>query len=287
MLASCPQCKKPIVIPEPGIHTCPRCQARIWIHPADSGKEDRVLIDPETMRKNMAPARTRIAEDMDELEMAEPGSYKPPWERIGELGFSARLGATWKQVSLQPTRFFNRLKVDAPLRGVLFYGWLFTTLGIVSWAAHRLIFLPTLIEASEKAAAATPGSLPVEEIRGFIMLVMIGAPILSLVNLMVNVFSFHLVLMALGRREGGLRGTYRVVMYSSSPMVLMALPLFGDFIAFVWSMSLSVIGLMQVHRLSNAMALLAVLLPPVAFYTLVLLISRLSSFSSAATFLLP
>ena len=85
---------------------------------------------------------------------------------------------------------------------------------------------------------------------------------------------YHLVLTLMDSAKAGFSGTFRVVIYALSPMLFMAIPIFGDFIAFVWNMVMSIIGLSRVHRISNSRAMLSVFLPPIAFYLILLTLAR-------------
>ena len=289
MLTQCPNCRKAIVIQEPGIHDCPRCKARIWIYPPGDDKADRVIMSPETMqtiRRKEPYARPPSEIEAEHMLKSNEGEWTPPWEERERHGFWTALQATWKLSAFQPTLFFTQLKTDAPFRGGVIYGWIFLTLGYMFWAIYRLLFMPIIIEASRQATGAE--TLPSEiDFHLMILVVLIGAPLISLVTIYLNAGLYHAVLCLIGSSRAGLRGTLRVVVYSSSAMIFTALPFFGDFIAFVWSMVVGIIGLARVHHISNARAMLAVLLPPITFYLLFLVGARLAEGFSGAPFVLP
>ena len=187
MLSQCPHCKRPIVVQDPGIHDCPRCHARIWIYPPDSDKEDRVLISPEVLygnKRSREIIEEKEAQREEELgfhsemeEEAEPerGSQSAPWEERRVRGFVAALKETWKQATLTPTRFFSSLDTTGPTKGVLGYGWIFLTIGYAFWALYRILFLPMLIEASQKAGGIDASQLNEAELQRITYIILIAS----------------------------------------------------------------------------------------------------------------
>ncbi len=286
MLTQCPHCEKAIVVPEPGIHSCPKCRARIWVYPADSDKADRVLISPEVMEAQQRDQRGR-PRDPDLAEMVRSDQLTAPWEERRVRGGWSAFKSTWKASTFAPSMFFSKLKTDPPARGVLSYGWLILTVGYLLWGMYRLYFLPMIIEASRESAHAVAELPPLEDMRLITMGVMLLSPLTALVSLYVNAGLFHLILRLIGAAKTEFSGTFRVVVYATSPMLFMAFPLFGDFAAFVWSMVVSVIGLSRIHGISSAKSMLVVFFPPLAFYVLLLLGARAVESLSIAPFVLP
>lgn len=277
MLTQCPNCRKAIVVPEPGIHDCSRCHARIWIYPYDSDNEDRVLISPETLEEK-GPERYRKKRKSDlrsavkSLADEKPASWAPPWENREQRGVFMALLFTWRLAMLFPTLFFSRLKADQPVKGLVLFGWICMTIGYVFWGSYRLLFLPLLVESAQKTSEAVNEL----DLHFLALAVIIAAPLLSLLSIYLNAALYQAVLQLLGVTKPGFRGSLRVSVYACAPMLLLLLPFFGDFLAFIWSMILSVIGIAQVHRVNNTRAMLVVLLPPIAFYVLLLLGMRLA-----------
>lgn len=291
MLSRCPHCEKSIVVPEPGIHTCPQCRARIWLYPPGSDKEDRVLLSPSAQaspsRRASRPAPPPPWRELESFQKGGDGNMTAPWEERGERGFMDALVSTWRLVCFHPTLFFTRLNALAPLRGVAFFGWLMLTLGYMFWSIYRLLFLPVVIEATYKAAGTQPGIPDEARLHLLIILVLVATPLLSLASLWLNALMYHAVLMLLDVPLRAFAGTFRVVAYGSAPILLLLFPLFGEFVAFIWSMVVSVIGLSCVHRLSTPRSMLAVLLPPLAFYLLILLAAKVMESLAIAPYILP
>lgn len=275
MLTQCPNCKKPIVIREPGIHTCPRCEARIWINSHGSDQPDRVLISSEAIKAQKT--RERRDPELSELFDAEDGLMTAPWEEREKRGVLKALAVTWKMATISPTLFFTRLKTDGPIKGVALYGWIFLTLGYFFSAFYRLLFLPYLVEATQSGATTGLPAIGEDKLQLFIVGMLVASPLLSIATIYMNALLFHGVLLLIGAAKGGFRATLRVVVYASSPMIFMALPIFGDLFAFIWNMVASVAGLSRVHGVSNTRAMLAVFMPPIALYSLFLLFSKLAA----------
>ncbi len=284
MLTQCPHCQKAIIVPEPGIHTCSRCQARIWINDPASGKEDRVLISPEALQAaGQGPSQqTESGESSrpspldDPFFEGEAHSRIAPWEQRKQIGWVPAFRRTWRLSTFLPSRFFHHLKTDVPAKGVVVYGWLILTLAYIAWALYRLLFMPYLV----KAGGADPVLLE-EQMTNLAYSVLVGAPLISMLSIVLNAVLFHAVLRLLDSARGGFGGTFRVVVYATSPMLFMLVPIFGDFVAFVWNMVASITGLARVHEIGKGRAMLVVFLPPLAFYLVLLLYAKLTGSAPA------
>lgn len=289
MLTKCPHCEKAIVVPEPGIHDCPRCHARIWLYAEDSDEKDKVIIDPGVIKQvaeeqKISRSGSNVSWDVRELAAANYKEYNAPWERRESIGFFNALFLTFKMSLLYPGHFFSKLKVNNPIKGVAFYAWFCITVGYICWSLYRLAFLPFLVEASKKATGEMPNEAGMHLM---IFLILVSSPVISLVSIYGHSFLSHTIVKLLGIKGADFKATFRVVVYSASPMILLALPIVGDFLAFVWSMILTVVGISRVYRVSNPVALLVVALPPIAFYLVVLLVSGLFDQFSASQLMVP
>lgn len=277
MITVCPACKKSILVPEPGLHSCPRCEARIWINPPDSGKEDAVVVKPETVRiqreDEVGPAWVQEARA---LAMADPGSRPAPWDERETRGFWSGLWKTWKQVMLFPGPFFHAMKTDGRFGGPLLYGWIMSTVGFLFWATYRITFLPYILPPDQ---AQSVGSALADELvmARLALLVLVASPILSLLNLAFSAVAYHVVLKLTNEHIGSWKATWRTVCYASSPMLLMAVPFFGDFLSMFWSMTTGIVALARVHRVPTWRAILAYLIPSLLFYIVMLLTARWGS----------
>ncbi|RJO71128.1 MAG: YIP1 family protein [Myxococcales bacterium] len=287
MLTACPHCRKPIVVREPGIHDCPRCQARIWIYPENSGKPDRVLIGPEINHPERKPPEPEAPDAAPPTARMPQGDWTPPWEERAKIGVFRALAATWKLATLHPTHFFTAMRADAPIKGVVFYGWIVLTVSYLFWAVYRLLFIPVMVAAMRQAAPigeAVPSEVDLLRVT---LAVLAAAPLLALLTIYINALLYFGILRFLGAPKGSWRGTLRVVAYAESPMLFLAFPFFGELLAFVWNVTLNALGLARVHGVGPGKSLLAVFLPPLTFYFFVLVVVRLVTGSNSLPFVLP
>jgi hypothetical protein len=83
--------------------------------------------------------------------------------------------------------------------------------------------------------------------------------------------SVHLAALMLGG-SGSAKETLTACLLSFTPLMVTGwIPLVGSYIADLWSLSLFVIGVREVHALSTPRAVLAVVLPVVLLFTLLVL----------------
>ncbi|ACL17213.1 hypothetical protein Mpal_1908 [Methanosphaerula palustris E1-9c] len=81
----------------------------------------------------------------------------------------------------------------------------------------------------------------------------------------------HLTSRALGG-SGSMKETLSACLLSFTPLMVTGwIPLIGSYIADIWSLSLFVIGIREVHALSTRRAVLAVVLPLALLFTLLVL----------------
>ena len=93
---------------------------------------------------------------------------------------------------------------------------------------------------------------------------MIFAPVSVLVGIFINAGILHLCLMILKLGKKRFESTFRVVCYSQSIQVLMLIPIFGWFVAPVWQIVVTIIGLREVNTTTTGKAALAFFMPMIA-----------------------
>jgi len=172
-----------------------------------------------------------------------PQDQDAPWERRGELGLVRAFVETWKQASLEPSRFFARLKPTGIGEAFLF-GWICSTLGGLLAGVWNVPL--SLYGDGDPVAAWAP---------------VIGAPVLSALGLLVNALLLHLACMLLGAASRGFEGTMRVVGYAAGPSLLSVVPFVGGLAALVWTAVILIHGIAAMHRVTTGKATLAVVLP--------------------------
>jgi hypothetical protein len=72
---------------------------------------------------------------------------------------------------------------------------------------------------------------------------------------------FCLIVGALAGSPSGLEGSFRVAAYSQVSSLAAIIPIVGHFIAIVWWVVLTVMGIQRLHRTTQGKAIAAVLIP--------------------------
>jgi hypothetical protein len=86
-------------------------------------------------------------------------------------------------------------------------------------------------------------------------------PFLLIIWLFVVSGMLHLFLMMVHGVKAGFEATFRVVSYSLSPFLIMAIPYCGMMITMPWVLILAMIGLRDAHETTGGKATVAVLFP--------------------------
>lgn len=277
MLTRCPNCQKAIVIPDYGAQDCPRCAARVWFADPQSAQEDKVLIDPQALGERLRKeGEFKLPNAVRELFLAPAKSRLAPFEDRTQPNQWRALWQTFSQSLLFPGPFFYSLKQQAPLYGALFYGWAFNTLGYIFMCAWQIYLLPDLLQGGKEGVTAANQAELLRQLE-IAWGMLCAAPLLAFFSLFFNSSLYHFVLRSMNGRDKtpSYRATLRGVAYSSSPLVLMAIPFIGLFLAKFWSIMTTVVALTRVHETSTLRAVVAYLFPTVFFLLLVLLTSRL------------
>jgi hypothetical protein len=182
-----------------------------------------------------------------------------PWES-GE-GFIGAFFQTLRGSLFSPTKFFKKISFGegywAPLiygliTGIIgngcaiFWGWLF----MAQWIPmdripfqYSLSILQTIVPLPFYQALA----------------IFIGSAIL------------HLSLIIVRGNHHGFKTTFRAVSYSYSGYLFMIIPFIGLFIGNIYVFILNVIGVREGHEISNGKAILAVLLPVLVIFGLIMI----------------
>jgi hypothetical protein len=109
---------------------------------------------------------------------------------------------------------------------------------------------------------------------GSVILLVLYPVILTVMLFVVSGLN-HLCLMAVRDGSRGFEGTFKVVSYSSAPMVLAVIPVFGPMAGMMWTLVCTFLGFKLVHRTSGGKVILAMVLPLVAIFFLSSLIVML------------
>ncbi|MFN7135119.1 MAG: YIP1 family protein, partial [Myxococcales bacterium] len=198
---------------------------------------------------------------------ARPGT---PWERRTELGLVPAFIATVRESVVDPVKFYESM----PARnadGAISYFWLTVAFG-------------SLVAGVWKAAAALAGygtdslrtlKLPQGQENPFQHFEpadfaalnagsAIGSVLLAPVFLFVMVAVVHVCSLVFGAGGRGFNATLRAFGYAAAPLMLQAIPLCGDFLAFVgivWFAVLAIIGVWKLQATEPWRAAASVLAP--------------------------
>ncbi|MCF8029986.1 MAG: zinc-ribbon domain-containing protein [Desulfohalobiaceae bacterium] len=185
-----------------------------------------------------------------------------PWERIQSLGFFPALFQTIKQVMLSPVKFYQ----DLPTWGGFGMPTAFYVL-IMEVPALALIFwLMSGIFPQVEGEASGLFHLGFTGIGSLTFLLVF--PVFMVVNLFVSSGLYHLFLILLQEGSAGYEGTFKVVCYSSAPMVLTLIPVFGMWVGGIWQLVCIYFGFKLVHDISPAKAVIPIVLVQLLFVLL-------------------
>ena len=88
--------------------------------------------------------------------------------------------------------------------------------------------------------------------------------IIGLITMLLNGIVLHLFVWILGGRSG-LRQTYKALAYGSTPFVISIWFVPFGFLAVIWSLVLTIVGIWRLHHLSILKATISVLVAPAIF----------------------
>jgi hypothetical protein len=198
-----------------------------------------------------------------------------PFADRRERGFFGAFFETWRLASLDPGRFFRRVRIDQTRSAVLFAviastvgSWvasLFSSVTAASSAAQvrqMLEQLPPELEKLRPFLENLAGEMSGARLVGQLLL----APLFALVGLYLMAGVVHLLLLLFRGAPRGFSATLTAAGYASAPALLAAVPGCGGLVAAVWSVVALVIGLGETQRCGPGKAAAAVLLPVVLFF---------------------
>ena len=188
----------------------------------------------------------------------------PSWERKEELGFFTAFAATVKEVLMEPSATFSRLKTTGGYMTPFLYMLLTTIIGVglgigVQTAMQGV--MGSMLSAQNPEIAKVLAAQQVGMGVG-LLFALVLVPILLLIASFVGSAIWHVSLMVLGGANKPYEATYRVYCYVTGSSTLISLvPCCGGLAAIVWKVVSGSIGLAKVHEISTGKAVLAVLLP--------------------------
>ncbi len=203
------------------------------------------------------PAPDQPEEPVSALEPEEAEGGEPPWERTGEGGFFTSFVLTLKKILFQPVDFFESL---IPGRGVgrsmTFYLILLEFMLLVDFLWIFIGAQANLLDADQLAAL----NLPSISGPGFFVALLL-TPLVFAGGLCLFSLVLHGLLAVFQCAGRGLAETFRVVFYSTAPVIFYAVPVTRLVmlpVVVVWIIALQAIGLKKVQGGPYANALAAI-----------------------------
>lgn len=192
------------------------------------------------------------------------GNRKPSeWEGRSPGQFFNSLFVTCKKIMLCPSIFFKELQVPTQLGGVLLFGVLVRSVGALVLLGSQFFFrmLGPLLALGLDKDNRLEHIINMLSLPLVLGLAVVLLPILSFLGILTGTVFNHFILWIFGGAKKGLNATLAVVCYSSVPMLVMIVPLFGGIVASVWMMVLCVIGFKEMHEIPWWKSILTVILP--------------------------
>ncbi len=186
----------------------------------------------------------------------------PAWESRSAVGMARAFAATAQESAIRPTGFFRSLRptgnvMDAALFGIGIV--LAATLIQVGWA-FVVTPIPFLLLSRQGLAPEVP--LAMAALSSWIRILV--TPVVAVFAFLFLAGVFHVGLIVLGAAKRPFETTFRVVCYSTAPLLLGIIPFCGDPIGKVWALVLVIVGLRECHGASPGQAIVSVLLPVLA-----------------------
>lgn len=202
------------------------------------------------------------------VEVAEPAPdagwrKKTPWEDRHGQGFFRGLFKTLRDALFSPTEFFHTMPVSGGLTDPLLYALIIGMTGLMFSYLWQILFQSMIWDALPPGMM---GAYPHDILHGLgagvgIAVLAVFSPIVIIFGLFLWAGILHLFLMMIGGARAGFEATFRAAAYSYSANILFAIPFCGGFIAPIWSIVLSIVGLKEAHEISGGKAVFAALFP--------------------------
>lgn len=207
---------------------------------------------------------------------------KNSWENRENIGFAKGLFRTIKDVLFSPTVFFKKMPVTGGLTDPLLYGLIVGMVGLTC-----LYFWDTILQNSmqnfmtPEMRSATGQSI----FQGIGMALTASLmPLMLILWLFIVSGMLHVFLLFVRGAKAGFEATFRVVAYSTSPLLFLIIPYCGMLITMVWVVTLAMIGLKEAHEISGGKSAFAVLFPFLFCCGLLILLVLLFMGAVAASF---
>ncbi len=240
---TCPKCNFSKQVSQekipPGIKfaKCPRCNENFEL--------------PVVNDEEKAPREIKIID----TEPIDPVPAETSPVITEEAGYFSELLKSLKEVLFSPASFFNRVKGDTGLGEAFAFGILLGSIGAMFTFFWQFILQEQDISYITRLIPETAS------INSIFFGLIVVSPFLVLINVIVTAFVIHVSLAVLQGATKGITGTLKVILYSNAASIFSLVPYVGGIVAFIWSLTIIITGLREIHEISGLKALSALLLP--------------------------
>lgn len=200
-----------------------------------------------------------LAESVPALAPAAGGRTKTPWEDRENTGFLGGLFSTLKDCLFNPSESFRRMPVAGGLTDPLLYALIVGMVGMTFLYLWQIL-LKGAAQSYLPLGMAPPSVPQVFQGIGTEFLTVL-APFFIIIGLFITSGLLHLFLLLIRGARAGFEATFRVVSYSYSANIFFIVPICGSFIACIWALVITIIGLREMHEISGGKAAFAVFFP--------------------------
>jgi hypothetical protein len=187
----------------------------------------------------------------------------PAWEHRQTLGIAKALVETWKEVLFNPSTAFSRMKTNVEFTNPLFFNAAMVIIWAIFMLIYHFIFAGSFgaMAGSSRTDSSTMVALGVgTSAISVILIFIIAIPLIVAMNF-VSAGITHFCLSLFKGTSKSYEATYRVMAYSYSAWIVAIVPCMGGFVAGIWALVCTIIGLSKVHKTERWRATVGVLLP--------------------------
>jgi hypothetical protein len=182
-----------------------------------------------------------------------------PWES-GE-GFFKAFYRTTRDSLFSPSQFFKKISSGEGYWAPLIYGLITGIIGNGCAIFWFWLFMAQLIPMDR---------IPFQYSLSILQIV-VPLPFQQAAAIFLGSAIIHLCLMIVGGNNNGYKTTFRAISYSYSGYLFGIIPFIGLFIGNTYTFILTIIGVREGHGISTGKAILAVLLPAIVIFGLILI----------------
>ena len=182
-----------------------------------------------------------------------------PWES-GE-GFINAFYRTTRDSLFSPTGFFKRISIGEGYWAPLIYGLITGIIGQGAAFFWFWLFIAQFIPMEK---------LPFQHSISILQII-VPLPFQGAIAIFIGSAIIHLCLMIVGGNNNGYKTTFRAIAYSYSGYLFGIIPFIGLLIGGIYTIILTIIGVREGHGISTGKAVLAVLLPVIVIFGLIII----------------